>query len=494
MAQFRYDTAANPFALSIAESLARRGDIAAQRALAIGEAQARAAQMRGAAWGNALQTVGQTVAALPQQMQAARDAEQDREMRGLQMDAAREQLAGVRQQREDRAVLQSAQSSRLTPDQVKEQLQALGRGDLVPLYEQANTEIEASRLNLRNLRQQVESADRDYVGTLALQIKRANFDPLAVEWALGEAEADGHDVSQIRQALERDPAQLQGMVDRLIGLSPSAQKALADEEGRRLQQDANTRANMQAMETAANTTRDNQRLDAQVAETARHNRAMEAAANTRTDNEPLVQVAGPNGTTIWVRRSDAIRQPAAQAARGVTGAERKVLGFFQRMLEAERNARAVEDAVGGRDFAAEWAPGAWLENFLKTPEGQRYTQAQRTFTEARLRKESGAAIPQGEYDTDRDTNFRRPNDTTANITQKRAARLRLLRSAANEAGRALQEYYGADQDIESLLSEFEGPNTTGVMVNMRAPDGRSLQVPAEQVDEAKRRGATVVGQ
>jgi hypothetical protein len=154
-------------------------------------------------------------------------------------------------------------------------------------------------------------------------------------------------------------------------------------------------------------------------------------------------------------------QPAnvREQARPVTGAERKTLGFFQRMLEAERNARAVEDSVGGRDFAAEWLPGSWLENFAKTPEGQRYTQAQRTFTEARLRKESGAAIPQGEYDTDRDTNFRRANDDTQTIAQKRAARLRLLRSAANEAGRSLSEYYGDGATIDSILSEFSAPET-----------------------------------
>jgi hypothetical protein len=180
-----------------------------------------------------------------------------------------------------------------------------------------------------------------------------------------------------------------------------------------------------------------------------------------------------------------------EQGRPATGAERKTLGFFQRMLEAERNARLVEDAVGGQDFAAEWAPGAWLENFLKSPEGQRYTQAQRTFTEARLRKESGAAIPQPEYDTDRDTNFKRPNDTEDNIAQKRASRLRLLRSAANESGRALQEYYGEDSTIDAVLSELaaaEGAKPAPKTFSVKAPNGKTYTFEsAAQLDAFKKR-------
>jgi hypothetical protein len=154
------------------------------------------------------------------------------------------------------------------------------------------------------------------------------------------------------------------------------------------------------------------------------------------------------------------KQLSGRQTRPVTGSERKVLGFFQRMLEAERNARSVEGDVSGRDFAAEWLPGSVLENFAKSEAGQKYTQAQRTFTEGRLRKESGAAIPQGEYDTDRDTNFRRPGDTAESVKQKRSSRVKLLRGAANEAGRALQEFYGEDATIDALLSEFNEPADT----------------------------------
>lgn len=171
-------------------------------------------------------------------------------------------------------------------------------------------------------------------------------------------------------------------------------------------------------------------------------------------NERIVQVMGPNGTPIWVRESDAVNKPAANVPRQPTGADRSATGFFNRMLEAERNARQVEDTLSGQDLGAQqYAPG-WLQNWLQTDEGQRYQQAQRMFTEARLRKESGAAIPESEFENDRRMNFRIAGDKPESIKQKRAARLQTMRSIANAAGRGLQEYYGEGANVDDLLKEF----------------------------------------
>lgn len=223
-------------------------------------------------------------------------------------------------------------------------------------------------------------------------------------------------------------------------------------------------------------------------ETGRHNRAMEARALTA--GEPLVQVMGPNGVPIYMPRSQAVGQPAAQAPRAVTGAERQTLAYFNRMLEAERNARRVEDQLKDRDVAASTYAPAWLENWLKSPEGQQYTQAQRMFTEARLRKESGAAIPENEFANDRRMNFRVAGDQPGSISQKRKSRLETIRGTGNAAGRALQEYYGPETTLDTLLSEFGDKAAAGSLVPMTAPDGRSLMVPAEKVAELEARGAT----
>jgi hypothetical protein len=176
------------------------------------------------------------------------------------------------------------------------------------------------------------------------------------------------------------------------------------------------------------------------------------------------QVVGPDGKPAMVvvdRRAGTARpidMPQGfepnRPARPVTGAERQTLNYFNRMLEAERQARKVEETLGGGDLAAQqYAPG-WLENWLQSKEGQAYTQAQRTYTEARLRKESGAAIPPNEFETDRKTNFRIAGDAPDLLPQKRGSRLTTLRGLGNASGRALQEFYGENVTLDDLLKEF----------------------------------------
>lgn len=178
----------------------------------------------------------------------------------------------------------------------------------------------------------------------------------------------------------------------------------------------------------------------------------------------LQQVTGPNNEVSYVSidldtgQATPVQLPPGMAAnkppRAVTGAERQAVSFFNRMLDAERNARKVEDTLSGGDLAASEMAPSFMENWLKTPAGQQYTQAQRQWTEGRLRKESGAAIPPGEYDADRRTNFRTAADQSENVKQKRASRVSVLKGLGNSAGRALQEFYGQDATIESLLQEF----------------------------------------
>lgn len=138
-----------------------------------------------------------------------------------------------------------------------------------------------------------------------------------------------------------------------------------------------------------------------------------------------------------------------------TGAEKTALSYFNRMLQAERDARDVETKIGDYEgIVSEWTPG-FVENFLQSEAGQKYRQAQRAFTEARLRKESGAAINAGEYDTDRRINFRIAGDQPGMLSQKRNSRLQALRGLGNAAGaRALAEFYGEGATPDSLLAEF----------------------------------------
>lgn len=234
--------------------------------------------------------------------------------------------------------------------------------------------------------------------------------------------------------------------------------------------------------------------DASQAETGRHNRAMENKTPGSAPKEPNI-VYDKQGNARAMRWNgtgyEEIPVPSWLAApnrttKPVTPAERQTLAYFQRMLQAEKNARAVEDKLGGTDLAAQqYAPG-WLENWLQSEEGQQYSQAQRQYTEARLRKESGAAIPPQEFDSDRKTNFRIAGDMPDVLPQKRNSRLQTIRGTGNAAGRAIEEYYGEGVTLDDLLKEFADG---GGLVPMVAPDGRKLNVPADKVAEMEAHGA-----
>jgi hypothetical protein len=83
-----------------------------------------------------------------------------------------------------------------------------------------------------------------------------------------------------------------------------------------------------------------------------------------------------------------------------------------------------------------------LTNPLLTVEGQRYAQALKKFTEARLRKESGAAIPNSEFQNDREMIARKIGDTPQVIQQKRETRNQTADGVGFQAGQAYEEFYG----------------------------------------------------
>ncbi len=158
-------------------------------------------------------------------------------------------------------------------------------------------------------------------------------------------------------------------------------------------------------------------------------------------DERVVQITGPQGTPIWVRESEAVGKPAAQAARAVTGAERQSLAYFNRAQQASADIAPIEENIAKLGLAGQ-AGLQYLPNFLQSQEGQSYRQAQRAFTEARLRKESGAAIPKHEYENDARTYFAQPGDSPETLKQKQEAREVVLEGLRFGAGRAYEEFYG----------------------------------------------------
>lgn len=176
--------------------------------------------------------------------------------------------------------------------------------------------------------------------------------------------------------------------------------------------------------------------------------------------EDLVPVIDPQtGRSVLRRKSEAEGlTPASNREQTSTGAQKRVFQFFQRAQQAENDIAPLEDAISKMNLGQQ----AWMKmapNALQTDEGQLYQQAQRAFTEARLRKDSGAAIPEQEFENDRRTYFAVPGDSPQVLEQKRRARANILSSLAFESGRAVSEFYGEDAD--SLLATLRERAATG---------------------------------
>lgn len=176
-------------------------------------------------------------------------------------------------------------------------------------------------------------------------------------------------------------------------------------------------------------------------ETGRHNRAEEA--DTSSYHRGMLDVEG--------RKIDAaLAKPGLKPA---TPAERQSLSFYNRAQDA---VKTLTDAPADKPWGslemriakqgtAGQLQGQYAPNMLQTSEQQAYRQAQRAFTEARLRKESGAAIPLQEFENDARTYFAQPGDAPATIAQKQKARQTLLSGMKFAAGKAVAEFYGGDE-------------------------------------------------
>ena len=95
---FNFQAYRNPYVGTIAELLSRGEDAKAKALIDVANAQAQAAQVRGQAWGGAIEGIGQTIAAIPGQIQAQKDqafknAQQARMVKTQQQDDAAEALA-----------------------------------------------------------------------------------------------------------------------------------------------------------------------------------------------------------------------------------------------------------------------------------------------------------------------------------------------------------------------------------------------------------------
>lgn len=113
---YRYGPAwENRLAPSIADLIARAGDIQARGVTDAAAAQAQGAQASGNAWAGAVQNIGNTFAAIPQQMQRARQQQEEARVRSQQADIQGLQLQQAQRADAGNRTLASAMKTSVDP-------------------------------------------------------------------------------------------------------------------------------------------------------------------------------------------------------------------------------------------------------------------------------------------------------------------------------------------------------------------------------------------
>ncbi len=156
-----------------------------------------------------------------------------------------------------------------------------------------------------------------------------------------------------------------------------------------------------------------------------------------------------------------------QSGKPLTDAQNTSLGYAQRVAQSNQ----IIDTFGS-DFAKENVQniiGGKLPNVLQSSNRQQYEQAKSNFVNAVLRKESGAAISQSEYDNAIKQYFPVAGDSQAVIDQKKANRdiqyTNLLQDAGNPRGLGLPTTTNTTQTskFDNLANDITTSGTTALL-------------------------------
>lgn len=141
-------------------------------------------------------------------------------------------------------------------------------------------------------------------------------------------------------------------------------------------------------------------------------------------------------------------KPVPTRAMRPTNDQSNAAGFFDRMSASNKIISGLEKQGTDywQNFARNYAP-AGTAAYLMTPEFQQYDQAQRDFINAQLRKESGAAISESEFENARRQYFPQPGDSDAVIKQK-AQNREIAIKAMHRAGAVALEPQRTTQPVQ----------------------------------------------
>lgn len=181
-----------------------------------------------------------------------------------------------------------------------------------------------------------------------------------------------------------------------------------------------------------------------------------APDNPNANEFGYVQMGGarpPDGMQITLPDGTQISQGGGGG--DVTGAMRQAATFAQRMTDADAIINDPAIIAGGATLTAEVLNNlGTVGNAAMAPEARQFAQASRNFINAVLRRESGAAISEGEFADARRQYLPAPWDDPVTLAQKARNRQVILAGLIAEAGPQ------AVQQMEQALQGLMGPTAT----------------------------------
>lgn len=161
----------------------------------------------------------------------------------------------------------------------------------------------------------------------------------------------------------------------------------------------------------------------------------------------------PNTGTVIVPDMSAYQPPSGMSANGQPGGQRMPsiqgfappnpsqpeaasAGYANRLAESSKQIDQYQGALTNLGQHAK-AGVPIVGNYLASPEYQQGNQAERNFINAQLRRESGAAIAESEFENARKQYIPQPGDSPQVLAQKQAARAMAVQNMQLSAGNTL---------------------------------------------------------
>lgn len=163
------------------------------------------------------------------------------------------------------------------------------------------------------------------------------------------------------------------------------------------------------------------------------------------------QLAGSQGTYAdWLKST---------GGKAPTAAQFSAAGFANRVADTSSTLDNLAN-----EFSSVTAVGGVLPNFLKSENRQVFEQAERNFINATLRRESGAAIADSEFDSARQQYIPQPGDSAGVLASKKQNRQRIQQQLQAEGAGALDQMGQTGQsggdELDNILGNLGFKNAS----------------------------------